>query len=89
MEHFSNVIQPELDEVLNCDHGLKGQWKKSRFKNEHPLILELGCGKGEYTVGLAREYPGKNFMGLDIKGARMWKGAKRSVGVETAECAVS
>lgn len=56
--------------------SLKGKWKKEFFKNDHPLVLELGCGKGEYTVGLAQRFPGKNFIGIDIKGARMWRGAK-------------
>jgi len=55
---------------------MKGKWCRDVFGNDHALILELGCGKGEYTVGLARNYPQKNFMGLDIKGARIWTGAK-------------
>jgi tRNA (guanine-N7-)-methyltransferase len=56
--------------------GLKGKWRSEYFKNEGPIVLELGCGKGEYTVGLAQRYPHKNFIGVDIKGARIWKGAK-------------
>lgn len=55
---------------------LKGKWKSDFFRNDHPIVLELGCGKGEYTVGLAERYPAKNFIGIDIKGARMWRGAK-------------
>lgn len=55
---------------------LKGSWGEKCFGNDHPIVLELGCGKGEYTVGLARRFPDKNFIGIDIKGARMWKGAK-------------
>jgi len=55
---------------------LKGRWKKDIFKNENPVILELGCGKGEYTIGLATRFPGNNYIGIDIKGARMWRGAK-------------
>ena len=69
------VIQPAFEEVYKRDYHLKGQWKQEVFGNDSPLVLELGCGKGEYTVGLARLYPDKNFMGLDIKGARIWRGA--------------
>jgi tRNA (guanine-N7-)-methyltransferase len=76
---FQNVIQPELEEVLNANYLLKGRWKQDFFKNQQPLILELGCGKGEYTVGLAMRFPNKNFLGLDIKGARMWRGAKTAL----------
>jgi len=73
---FPNLIQPAFDEVFRTDHSLKGQWCKSFFKNEKPIVLELGCGKGEYTVGLAKMFPEKNFIGIDIKGARLWRGAK-------------
>jgi len=58
---------------------LKGNWKRDFFKNENPIILELGCGKGEYTVGLAQRYPDKNFIGVDIKGNRIWTGAKTAI----------
>ncbi len=75
---FSNVIQPEISDVSGRDHPVKGRWNKDIFKNEFPLVLELGCGKGEYTVGLADRYPDKNYIGVDIKGARMWRGAKTS-----------
>jgi tRNA (guanine-N7-)-methyltransferase len=75
LETIDRVIQPAFEEVYGKDHRLKGRWKQEIFGNEHPLVLELGCGKGDYTVGLARRYPEKNFMGLDIKGARIWKGA--------------
>lgn len=57
---------------------MAGQWKTSYFGNEHPIVLELGCGRGEYTVGLARLFPEKNFIGVDIKGARMWAGATQA-----------
>jgi tRNA (guanine-N7-)-methyltransferase len=57
----------------------KGKWNSDFFKNDHPLVLELGCGKGEYTIGLAERYPNKNFIGIDIKGARFWRGAKTAV----------
>jgi len=60
------------------DHALKGKWATDFFQNDHPIVLELGCGKGEYTVGLAELYPEKNVIGIDIKGARMWTGAKDS-----------
>jgi tRNA (guanine-N7-)-methyltransferase len=73
---FNRVIQPEIGEVTANDHPVKGKWNRELFKNENPLILELGCGKGEYTVGLATRFPGNNYVGIDIKGARMWRGAK-------------
>lgn len=76
LESLEKVFQPSLEEILNRDYALKGKWSREVFANERALVLELGCGKGEYTVGLARAYPGKNFMGLDIKGARIWTGAK-------------
>jgi len=58
---------------------MKGLWNKEVFKNNHPIVLELGCGRGEYTVGLGRLFPEKNFIGIDIKGARIWAGAKESL----------
>lgn len=73
---FRNLVQPEFDEIFNRDHGLKGRWRADFFGNDNPVVLELGCGRGEYTVALARKYPDKNFIGVDIKGARMWRGAK-------------
>ncbi|MCB2197094.1 MAG: tRNA (guanosine(46)-N7)-methyltransferase TrmB [Bacteroidetes bacterium] len=79
METFHHVIQPSFDEVFKKDYKLKGNWSKDFFKNENPIVLELGCGKGEYTIGLARQYPNRNFIGIDIKGARMWRGAKTAV----------
>jgi tRNA (guanine-N7-)-methyltransferase len=78
LDSFDNVIQPEIGEVAGRDHPVKGTWNEKIFKNKNPLVLELGCGKGEYTVGLAVRFPGKNFIGVDIKGARMWRGAKTS-----------
>jgi tRNA (guanine-N7-)-methyltransferase len=75
-ETFSNVVQPSREEVLNDTLKLKGNWRKNFFKNNNPLVLELGCGKGEYSVNLAKEYPEVNFLGVDIKGARFWLGAK-------------
>jgi tRNA (guanine-N7-)-methyltransferase len=73
---FPNLIQPEFKEVFRTNYSLKGQWCKSFFKNDKPIVLELGCGKGEYTVGMAKMFPEKNFIGIDIKGARLWRGAK-------------
>lgn len=73
---LSNVIQPQIEEVYQIEHELKGKWNELFFKNSNPIVLELGCGKGEYTIGLAERYPDKNFIGVDIKGARIWKGAK-------------
>jgi len=58
---------------------LKGKWHKEYFKNNNPIVVELGCGKGEYTVGLAKRFPGKNFIGVDIKGNRIWTGAKTAI----------
>lgn len=76
-ETFSNVIQPTREGVLK---GLdqKGKWKDF-FNNDNPIVLELGCGKGEYTVGLAKRNPDVNYIGIDIKGARFWRGAKTAV----------
>lgn len=78
-ENFSNVVQPTREEVVEGDFAYKGNWSKDFFKNEKPLVLELGCGKGEYSVGLAQAYPEKNFLGIDIKGARFWRGAKTAL----------
>ncbi len=78
-ETFSNVFQPKREELIDGKYELKGQWKSKVFKNENPLVLELGCGKGEYTVALAQKYPEKNFIGIDIKGARFWRGAKTAL----------
>lgn len=83
---FSNVIQPVLGdlkaddsgELTVKDHPVKGKWNSEIFGNRNPLVLELGCGRGEYTIGLATRFPGKNFIGVDIKGARLWRGAKTS-----------
>ncbi len=75
-ETFKCLIQPTTEELLGKDHHLKGNWGKEIFGNDHPIILELGCGKGEYTVSLAERFPENNYIGVDIKGARLWKGAK-------------
>jgi len=75
-ETFKNVVQPSREEAMNDSLKLKGNWRKIFFKNNNPLVLELGCGKGEYSVNLAKTYPDINFLGIDIKGARFWRGAK-------------
>lgn len=76
LKSFSHVIEPPFEEVFGKEHELKGSWHKKWFENDKPIVLELGCGKGEYTVGLAEKFPDKNFIGIDIKGHRMWRGAK-------------
>ena len=73
-----NVFQPTREEALHNFH-LKGKWRSEVFKNQNPIVLELGCGKGEYSVGLAKAFPEKNFIGIDIKGARFWFGAKEAI----------
>ena len=78
MADFPHVIQAEFSEVFKQDYHLKGNWNKLFFGNDNPIVLELGCGKGEYTVELARRFPEKNFIGIDIKGARMHVGASQS-----------
>lgn len=76
-ETFSNVIQPTRDEVTG-NFPYKGNWH-AFFKNENPIVLELGCGKGEYTIALAQQNPNINYIGIDIKGARFWRGAKTAL----------
>jgi tRNA (guanine-N7-)-methyltransferase len=76
MRTFKHVIQAPYNTLKNNDFYLKGKWGQDFFNNRNPLIVELGCGKGEYTVELAEKNPDKNFIGVDIKGARLWKGAK-------------
>ena len=78
-ETFTNVFQPTREEVVGDQFPLKGKWSSDFFKNDNPIVLELGCGKGEYSVGLAERFPEKNFIGIDIKGARFWRGAKTAV----------
>lgn len=73
---FERLVQPDFEEIFHNDHALKGRWREAFFKNDNPIVLELGCGKGEYTVALAERNPERNYIGIDIKGARMWRGAK-------------
>jgi tRNA (guanine-N7-)-methyltransferase len=79
MKNWHNVFEPTLEPNPQEAFPLKGKWHSDFFKNEHPIVLELGCGKGEYAVGLAKHYPNKNFIGVDIKGSRMWVGAKEAL----------
>jgi len=72
---FTTLIQPEIVYPPQDDR-LKGKWKEIYFKNQNALVLELGCGRGEYTISLAEKFPDKNFIGIDWKGARLWRGAK-------------
>ena len=78
-ETFQNVVQPKRDELVNGKFHFNGKWNENFFNNDNPLVLELGCGKGEYSVGLAKKFPNKNFIGIDIKGARFWRGAKTAI----------
>jgi len=78
-ETFKNVFQPKREELVDAVYQYKGNWNKEVFKNDNPLVLELGCGKGEYTTALAKKYPNRNFIGIDIKGARFWRGAKSAL----------
>ena len=83
MEEFPHVFQVSSHAVREGESfEMKGKWNELFFKNNHPIVLELGCGKGEYTVGLAELFPDKNFIGVDIKGARLWTGAKQSYQAE-------
>jgi tRNA (guanine-N7-)-methyltransferase len=72
---YQNVFEP----VIGEEYPMKGRWKDTLFKNQNPIVLELGCGKGEYTVGMARVYQNKNFIGIDIKGSRMYIGATEAI----------
>ena len=76
---FPNVIEPTWEDAMQKEFELKGKWHSNFFNNQNPIVLELACGGGEYTVGLAQLYPNKNFIGVDIKGNRIWKGAKKAI----------
>ncbi|HIP31501.1 MAG TPA: tRNA (guanosine(46)-N7)-methyltransferase TrmB [Crocinitomicaceae bacterium] len=75
VKEFDNFYEPVIKEPF----PMKGKWREQHFKNENPIVLELGCGKGEYSVGLAKHFPNKNFIGVDIKGARMFIGAEKAI----------
>jgi len=79
METFENIFQPPPHLMLIEDFHLKGKWNEAYFKNSNKLTLEIGCGKGEYTTGLAEAFPGQNYVGLDLKGARLWRGCKTAI----------
>ena len=76
---YENVFQYPFSVVEHVPFEMKGHWREEYFHNDHPIVLELGCGKGEYTVELAKLYPDMNFIGVDIKGARMWTGATQAL----------
>ena len=78
-DDFHNVMKPSRETLLSNTFPHKGKWKEAFFKNELPLVVELGCGKGEYTVGLAQRFPENNYVGIDVKGARFWRGAKTAI----------
>jgi len=86
LNSFGHVIQLSYKELLHERFRLKGKWNKEFFNNDHPIVLELGCGKGEYTVGLAKLFPNKNFIGIDIKGSRMWTGANEALQNDINNC---
>jgi tRNA (guanine-N7-)-methyltransferase len=76
---FGNCFFLSFEQAREKGLPLKGNWHKDYFKNDNPIVLELGCGKGEYTVGLAKRFPEKNFVGVDIKGNRIWTGARTAI----------
>lgn len=78
-ETFSNLFQHSDYQNSETPFPLKGKWGERYFKNDHPIVLELGCGKGEYTIALSERFPEKNFIGIDRKGARLWRGAKTAI----------
>jgi tRNA (guanine-N7-)-methyltransferase len=73
--NFQHLFQPGYHD-LQKNWELRSSWHREFFRNNNPIVVELGCGKGEYTVGLAAEYPGKNYIGIDLKGSRLWRGCK-------------
>ena len=79
MARYPHVFEYPYSVVDDVPFDMKGRWREAFFGNAHPIVLELGCGRGEYTVGLGRMFPDKNFIGVDIKGARMWTGATQSL----------
>jgi tRNA (guanine-N7-)-methyltransferase len=93
LEHFADmktmdcVFEPLLETLQNDEFPMKGNWSKDFFKNDNPIIVELGCGQGEYTVGLAKKYPNHNYIGIDVKGARIWYGADTVRSLDLANAA--
>lgn len=87
MSEYPHVFQYPFSTLQEEGFPMKGHWKEQFFKNDNPIVVELGCGKGEYTVGLGKLFPEKNFIGVDIKGARMWSGAKESMEADMSNIA--
>ena len=87
-ETFANVIQPNREEVIAGNFPLKGVWARDFFKNDHPIVLELGCGRGEYTVNLAQQYPDKNFIGR-YQGSTFLERGKNSLRRKNPQCCFS
>jgi tRNA (guanine-N7-)-methyltransferase len=87
MANYPHVFEYPYSAVENIPFEMKGKWNKEFFKNDHPIVLELGCGRGEYTVGLGKLFPDKNFIGIDIKGARMWSGATEALQADMSNVA--
>ena len=87
MNSYPHVFQYPFGALQEKGFDMQGRWNELFFKNNNPIVLELGCGKGEYATGLARKYPDKNFIGIDIKGARMWTGAKEAIEEEITNVA--
>ncbi len=79
MASYPHVFEYPFSVVEDVPFEMRGRWRADFFKNDNPIVLELGCGRGEYAVGLARRYPDRNFIGVDIKGARMWSGATEAL----------
>lgn len=77
METYNCVFQYPFSVIKDTEAPMRGRWNETYFHNDNPIVLELGCGKGEYAVGLAKRFPDKNYIGVDIKGARMWTGASQ------------
>lgn len=86
-QHFDHVFEPSLNEIIEGATFMKGEWHEKVFQNSNPITVELGCGKGEYTMGLARLYPDRNFLGVDVKGHRFWSGARESLDEELSNVA--
>lgn len=86
-ETFSNLFQHTSYNIREEGFPMKGKWNSEYFHNDHPIVLELGCGKGEYSIGLAQRYPQMNFIGVDRKGARLWRGCKTALELQLANVA--
>jgi len=78
-ENFENLFQHNQFDARNEPFPLKGSWHSNYFKNDNSIVIELGCGRGEYTIGMAKRFPNKNFIGIDRKGARLWRGCKDAI----------